>query len=67
MLLRQICDVNNNEIVIHLPDNFAHHKKVMVTVENQIVSKSDKIALLKMAAADPLFLADVREISDDFA
>ena len=67
MLIRQICDVKNNEIVIHLPDSFSNNKKVMVTVDDAIVSKSEKLALLKLTATDPLFQADVREVSDDFS
>ena len=67
MLIRQICDVRNNEIVIHLPDSFANNKKVMVTVDDTILSKTDKLAALKLAATDPLFLEDMREIRDDFS
>ena len=67
MLIRQICDVKNNEIVIHLPDSFSNNKKVMVTVDDAIVSKSEKLALLKLTATDPLFQADVREVTDDFS
>lgn len=66
MLLRQICDVKDNEIVIHLPDSFTNNKKVLVTVDDSILSKADKLALLKLAASDPLFQSDVKEVSDDF-
>ena len=66
MLLRQICDVKNNEITIHLPDSFPHGKKVWVTVDDAILSKDDKLALLKQAASDPLFQADVNEVCEDF-
>ena len=59
MLLRQICDVTNSAIVIHLPATFLNNRKVMVTVEDRMVSKADKVALLKIAATDPLFLVDV--------
>jgi len=66
MLLRQICDVKNNEITIHLPDSFPHGKRVLVIVDDTILSKEDKLALLKQAVSDPLFQADVKEIGDDF-
>jgi hypothetical protein len=66
MLIRQICDVKNNEIIIHLPDTFSHGKEVMVIIDNAIMSKEEKIALIKQAASDPLFQADVKEVHEDF-
>ena len=66
MLLRQICDVNNNEITIHLPDSFPYGKKVWVTIDDTILSKEDKLDVLKQAASDPLFQADVKEVGADF-
>ena len=59
-------DVTNSEIVIHLPATLLNNRKVMVTVEDMIVSNADKVALLKIAATDPLFLAEVKEANDDF-
>jgi hypothetical protein len=34
MTIRQICDVKNNEITIHLPDTFKNNRKVLVIVDD---------------------------------
>jgi len=39
---------------------------VTVLVNDQVDSKSKKLELLKSASLDPLFLADINEIHDDF-
>jgi hypothetical protein len=51
-------------------------KEFYTIVENEIVeiskndgflSKAQKIELIKQASSDPLFLADMKEISEDFS
>jgi hypothetical protein len=39
---------------------------VTVIVDDQINAKTKKIDLLKAASIDPLFLADINEVHDDF-
>jgi hypothetical protein len=66
MTFRQVCTVNNNQVVITLPQNFGHHKEVMVVVDDEVDTRFQKMAKLKQAATDPLFLSDIKEIQADF-
>jgi hypothetical protein len=56
----------NNQIVINLPVRFQSEKKVRVTIEDIDENREEKIALLKKAAVDPIFLSDIAEIESDF-
>ena len=66
MTLRRIVDIINNQLIITLPENFRGKKKVLVTVDDSISTNDEKLLLLKNAASDPLFLADIKEIGNDF-
>jgi hypothetical protein len=57
---------NKKQLIIRLPDSFKSKKRVKVTVEDADDDKASKIALLKKASKDPLFLSDIQEIQDDF-
>ena len=67
MTLKHIYEIsNNNQLIITLPDTFKNKKRVLVTVDDLIDSKTLKMELLKQASNDPLFLSDIKEINDDF-
>jgi hypothetical protein len=66
MTLRIICEVKNNQVSLTLPADFSHDGKVTVIVNDQIDNKTKKLDLLKAASVDPIFLADIKEIHDDF-
>ena len=66
MTLRIICEVKNNQVSLTLPADFSHDGKVTVIVDDQIDAKTKKLDLLKAASIDPLFLADINEVHDDF-
>jgi len=66
MIFRQICTVKNNQVVITLPPNFVNKKQVTVVIDDIVDNRSQKLALLKEAANDPLFLADIEEVHKDF-
>jgi hypothetical protein len=66
MTIRQVCDIKNNQLIINLPEDFRNKKSVFVTVEDSVDKYSEKMLLLKKAATDPLFIADIKEIKDDF-
>lgn len=57
---------NNQKLTIKLPDSFKSKKRVKVTVEDADDDKAGKIALMRKASKDPLFLSDIQEIQDDF-
>jgi hypothetical protein len=66
MTLKQVYDVNNNQLTIDLPENFRGRKQVMVIVEDIEQVQLDKYLLMKKAATDLLFLSDIQEINSDF-
>ncbi|MBK7764314.1 MAG: hypothetical protein IPI46_13375 [Bacteroidetes bacterium] len=66
MTLKQVYTVENNRVVITLPDSFKGKDKLIVTVEDLVETKLEKISLLAQAANDPLFIADIMEVSEDF-
>ena len=66
MTLRRIVDIINNQLVLTLPESFRGKNKVLVIVDDSLSSKADKFQLMKQASTDPLFLADLKEVGDDF-
>ena len=56
----------NNQLIINLPDRFKSRKKVRVIIEDIDENRDVKIALLKKASTDPLFLSDIAETLSDF-
>lgn len=66
MTFKQICKVDNNQIIIRLPENFTNKKQVTIIVDDEVDSKTQKLEMLKQAASDPLFLSDIKEIHQDF-
>jgi len=55
----------NNQIVVLLPDSFEHQKSVWVTVEDTD-PRQEKLLKMASAAKDPLFLADIQTVQEDF-
>lgn len=66
MTLRKVYNVENNQLIITLPDSFKGKEKLLVTVDDVVDTKLEKIAMLKDAKNDPLFLSDIIEVSEDF-
>lgn len=66
MTLKQICAVSNNQLIINLPESFKNKQRVLVIVDDNIDEANEKLMLLQQAATDPLFLADIQEIKEDF-
>jgi len=66
MTYKTICLVKNNQVILTLPPNFRNKKEVTVYVDDQVDIKAQKLDAMKMAANDPLFLADIREVHADF-
>jgi hypothetical protein len=66
MTLKQVYNVNNNQLIINLPEKFNGKKQVMVIVEDIDEVQLDKYSLMKQASIDLLFLSDIKEISSHF-
>ena len=58
--------VKGNRVVVALPPYFTENKEVTITIDDALDVRSEKMNLLKKAAQDPIFLADIREIQEDF-
>ena len=60
---------SNHKIVIEVPENINENQLMEVILlfkEPPKISHAEKIAQLKLSQHDPLFLADLQMISDDF-
>jgi len=66
MTFERTYEVQNNQLIINLPSSFRNKQRVRVIVEDDDQNHSDKMNLLKKASTDPLFLADIDEVNDDF-
>lgn len=67
MILKQIYNTyNKSQILIDLPENFRKNKKVLVVIDDSIDDKLEKLEIMKKAQNDPLFLADIGSINNDF-
>ena len=53
MTYKQVCKVTNNQ-------------QVTVVIDEVIDTKEQKLEQLKAALNDPLFLADIKEVQNDF-
>ena len=58
--------VKDNQLVIDLPKTFDDISSVIVTIEEDLNDHQKKIKRMKKASKDPLFLADIKEVNDDF-
>lgn len=58
--------VKDNQLIIDLPKAFDNISSVIVTIEEDLSGHQKKIELMKKASKDPLFLADIKEVNDDF-
>ena len=67
MTLRQVYNINNNQLVIDLPESFKNTNQVLVIIDDSVDAYSEKLLQMKGAATDPLFLADIAETEADFA
>ncbi len=66
MTYRTTGRVKDNRVLVSLPAYFPDNKEVTITIDDAVDVRSEKMNLLKKAAQDPIFLADVREVQDDF-
>ena len=66
MTYKIICPVKNNQVIVTLPWDFKDKELVTIYVDDEVDTKSRNLETLKMALNDPLFLADIKEIQQDF-
>ena len=64
---RQVYQVNGKrQLLIELPEELKNSKKLIVTIDDAGDSLQEKINLLAEAASDPLYLADIKEVTNEF-
>ncbi len=66
MTYKIICPVKNNQVIVTLPPDFINKRQVTIYVDDQVDVRSQKLEALRKASNDPLFLADIKEIKEDF-
>jgi len=68
MIVKQVYKTENkSQLMINIPENFRSKKHILVMLDDSIDSKTEKLDLMKMAATDPLFIADIDAVSKDFS
>jgi len=65
MIYRQIYKITDTQLLITVPEGFKN-KRVLVVLNDETGDKNDKLTLMKLAASDPQYLADMKEVNDDF-
>jgi hypothetical protein len=66
MTLTKIFNVENNQVIINLPDNFKGKTQLSITMEDLDELKLKKLNAMQLAKNDPLFLEDILDIQNDF-
>jgi len=66
MTVRQIHHIQNNQIIINLPDDFKNAKEVIITIDDHLDESSKKMLMMQQAKNDLLFQQDLKEVEDDF-
>jgi hypothetical protein len=66
MTFEKTYELKNNELTIKLPKKFKSIKRVRVIVEELESEREQKLKLLRKAATDSIFNADIEEIKEDF-
>ena len=66
MTYKVVCTVKDNQVILTLPPDFKNKKEVTVLIDDQVDTMSSKLEALKVASNDPLFLADIKEVQEDF-
>lgn len=68
MIVKQIYKTDNkSQLLINIPENFRSKRHILVVLDDSVDTKADKMDLMKIASIDPLFLADIKTISQDFS
>lgn len=66
MHVRKTVRVSNRRVVVDLPADFEDGRRVTVIVQDAPDEKGAFEAAMAEAANDPLFLADIDEVMEDF-
>ena len=67
MIVKQIYNTDHKkQILVDLPESFSKKSRVLIVLDDSIDSNSEKMELMKHAKNDPLFQADINDVTEDF-
>jgi hypothetical protein len=67
MIVKQVYETENkSQLMINIPENFRKMKRILVVLDDSVDGKVDKLDLMKLASEDPLYLADIDAVTNDF-
>ena len=67
MIVKQIYNTDHKmQILVDLPESFSKKSPVLIVLDDSIDSNSEKMELMKHAKNDPLFQADINDVTEDF-
>ena len=67
MIVKQIYNTNHKkQILVDQPESFSKKNRVLIVLDDSIDSNGEKMELMKHAKNDPLFQADIEDVSNDF-
>ncbi len=65
MTWKKTVKVDNQQIILDLPAAF-RSKTVTVVVEDVADEREEKLKMMREAAVDPLYMADMADVQNDF-
>ncbi len=67
MIVKQVYNTDHKkQILVDLPEYFRKKSRVLIVLDDSIDSNSEKMELMKHAKNDPLFQADIKDVTEDF-
>ena len=67
MIVKQVYNTDHKkQILVDLPEYFRKKSRVLIVLDDSIDSNSEKRELMKHAKNDPLFQADIKDVTQDF-
>jgi hypothetical protein len=67
MIVKQVYNTDHKkQILVDLPEYFRKKSRVLIVLDDSIDSNSEKMELMKHAKNDPLFQADINDVTEDF-
>ncbi len=67
MIVKQVYNTDHKkQILVDLPEYFRKKSRVLIVLDDSIDSNSEKRELMKHAKNDPLFQADIKDVTEDF-
>ena len=67
MIVKQIYNTDHKkQILVDQPESFSKKNRVLIVLDDSVDSNGEKMERMKRAKNDPLFKADIEDVSNDF-